>query len=506
MRIKLSVKFFLAFLMTSLTSVALMVVIMQIYADRAFSEYVHKMEVFRLDELTVVLTAEYRENNGWERLKNNRRHWRRLLQPHFSVADKETPPFRPDYLPPLPPQTGNRERGDHNPPPGSGEERPLDEDGGGKIPRPPWAIEPRLTLFDAGRQLVVGASFSPEDHTLREIAVDGLTVGWLGMKNEKGLSRSLDIAFIKGQTMALYTIGAVALLLAAAMALLLARHLLAPVRQLIDGARALTSRDFSARIEVRTGDELGKLAKDFNKMAAQLEHYEQMHRQWLADISHELRTPLSILRGEIEAMQDGIRAIDSAALASLHAEALRLGKLVDSLHDLSMADSGTLPINCLPVQPAAVLREALQKYHGRLAQRCITIIDELGEYPLTIRADKERLFQLFCNLLENTVRYTESPGVLKISQEKATELLIISFEDSGPGAPEASLSRLFDRLYRVDPSRSRDLGGAGLGLAICRQIVQAHGGEINAFRAQLGGLLIKIALPLHGAGGRAAHL
>ncbi|MEI7638647.1 MAG: ATP-binding protein [Syntrophus sp. (in: bacteria)] len=507
MRIKLSAKFFFAFLVTSLTIVALMVVIMQIYADRAFSAYVHKMEIFRLDDLTVVLSEEYRENNGWERLKNNRRHWQHVLRPHVSAADKDTPPHRPNHLPPLPPQAGNREPVDRNPPPGIGGDHPPDEDWGRKELGPPWAIEHRLTLFDAGKQFIVGASFSPEDdHTLREITIDGVMVGWLGMRNEKGLSQSHDIAFIKGQAMALYTIGAISLLLAATMAFLLSRHLLAPVQQLIDGARALTSRDFSARIEVRTGDELGRLAEDFNKMFAQLEHYELMRRQWISDISHELRTPLSILRGEIEAMQDGIRPIDGIALASLHAESLRLGKLVDSLHDLSMADSGMLHMNRLPLQPDVLLRNILKKYLGRLAQRHITIIDELGELPLTIMADEEWLSRIFCNLLENTVRYTESPGVLKVRQERLKAMLIISFEDSGPGVPEASLSRLFDRLYRVDPSRSRDLGGAGLGLAICRQIVQAHDGEIKASRAPTGGLLIEIALLLSDAGDRPANL
>jgi two-component system, OmpR family, sensor histidine kinase BaeS len=505
-RIKLSAKFFLAFLMTSLTIIVLMVVIMQLYGDRAFSEYVRKMEVFRLDNLTVVLTEEYRENNGWERLKKDRQRWQHLLRPRVFSVDKEAPDPRPDDLPPLPPEAGNRERGDRSPPPVMRGDRPPDEDRDRRRPRSPWDIEHRLTLFDAKKCFIAGASFSPDDHTLREIAVDGVTVGWLGMRNEKRLSRPHDVAFIKALIMALYTIGAVALLLAAAMAFLLSRHLLAPVRQLIDGARALTARDFSARIKVETGDELGQLAKDFNKMAAQLERYEQLRRQWLSDISHELRTPLSILRGEIEAMQDGIRTTDGAALASLHAESLRLGKLVDNLHDLSMADSGMLSMKRLPIQPGMVLREALQKYLGRLAQRQITVVDELGRQQITIPADRDRLDQLFCNILENTVRYTESPGVLKISQEQSKGLLIITFEDSGPGVPEASLSRLFDRLYRVDPSRSRDLGGAGLGLAICMQIVQAHNGGIKAFRSPLGGLGIEIAMPLSDAGGSAEDL
>jgi two-component system sensor histidine kinase BaeS len=280
------------------------------------------------------------------------------------------------------------------------------------------------------------------------------------------------------------------------MSLLLSRHLLAPVRQLVEGAQALTARNFSVRIKVESGDELGQLANDFNMMADQLERYEQMRRQWLSDISHELRTPLSILRGEIEAMQDGIRNTDSAALASLHAEALRLGKLVDNLHELSMADSGKLFMRLMPVPLGAVFREALQKYLGRLAQRRITVVDELGEEQIAIPADRDRLDQLFCNLLENTVRYTESPGVLRIRQEQSEETLMVSYEDSGPGVPEASLGRLFDRLYRVDPSRSRNLGGYGLGLAICKQIVQAHNGDIKASHAQLGGLLIEIMLPL----------
>lgn len=287
------------------------------------------------------------------------------------------------------------------------------------------------------------------------------------------------------------------LILAAVVSFILSKHLLTPIRQLTIGTKALTSLEFETTINVRTGDELGQLASDFNVMAQTLKRYEQMRKQWISDISHELRTPLSILRGEIEAIQDGIREANRETMDSLCSEVVYISKIVDDLHQLSLAETRALHFKNELVNPVHVLRDTLRFFHARLLSQQITVQDNLMSTDnIGILGDADRLTQLFSNLTENTLRYARSPGTLKIWDIHTKTRLALYFEDSGPGVPEESLERLFDRLYRVDKSRSRAKGGSGLGLAICRNIVETQGGEIRATNAPCGGLRIEIVFPL----------
>jgi two-component system sensor histidine kinase BaeS len=376
-------------------------------------------------------------------------------------------------------------------------------DPGMLTPRPARRIQRltrRLVLFDADKQHIAGgrAGVSYDGYTLQAIAIDGKTVGWFGLNKKEHLANPLAVGFLKQQSQILYIIGGGILLLAAIVAFLLSRHLLAPVRKLTAGTQALASRQFDTRIEVESQDELGQLAADFNAMAQTLEKYERMRRQWISDIAHELRTPLSILRGEIEALKDGVREINRDALDSLYSEARHLSKIVNDLHELSLADAGVLSINKVPVDPVAVLNETLGHFKQSFAENQIGIENNLeNQSSVSIIGDADRLKQLFSNLMENTLRYADAPGTLKIGQGRAENRLILFFEDSGPGVPEEALDHLFDRLYRLDRSRSRTReGGSGLGLSICKSIAKALGGEIRAVNAHSSGLRIEIELPL----------
>mgnify|MGYP003564732379 CR=1 FL=1 len=483
MKFKLSYKIFIAFTLTSLLVVALMVGIMRFYVARNFADYVHRSLLERYSDFSNALVAEYQAHNGWQTLKDNPARWEEILHASLPRKDVESG-RRPPRLPEVESKRSGFNARDLPPP------KPR-----GRTER----MARRLALFDNAKQHVAGGRPHAiiDRYALRKIAIDGQTIGWLGLHKRELRANPLALGFLKQQSQIFYLIGGAILILAAIVAFILSKHLLAPVRKLTAGTRALTSRQFDTRITVQTQDELGQLAADFNTMADTLETYEGMRQQWISDIAHELRTPLSILLGEIEALKDGVREVNGDTLESLNSEARHLSKIVNDLHDLSLADAEALTIKKEQIDPVAVLEETLGHFKHRFAENHIAIEKNLAKLPpVSVVGDADRLKQLFSNLLENTLRYADTPGKLTIGQDLMNNRVVFFFEDSGPGVPEESLERLFDRLYRVDRSRSRTKGGSGLGLSICKSIVDAFGGEIQAVNGKSGGLRIEVELPL----------
>jgi len=278
----------------------------------------------------------------------------------------------------------------------------------------------------------------------------------------------------------------------------LARKLVKPVKAIAAATHEIASGRSATRIPVTSSDELGQLARDFNEMALMLEKHEMERRQWVADISHELRTPIAILRGEIEALLDGIRTITPETVRSLHGEVLRLNRLVEDLYQLSLSDIGALTYWKEDLDLAEVLTSSLEAYRSEFGHKSIALKANFPEQDITVFGDRERLAQLFTNLFENSLRYTDKGGELAVSLARTNDHAVIEIQDTKPGVPEENLKRLFDRLYRVEGSRNRTSGGAGLGLAICKNIVDAHEGIIFAHNSRLGGLLIKVTLPVSG--------
>lgn len=220
-----------------------------------------------------------------------------------------------------------------------------------------------------------------------------------------------------------------------------------------------------------------------------------MRRDFMADISHELRTPLAVLRGELEAIQDGVRQFTPESVTSLQAEVATLTKLVDDLHQLSMSDEGALAYQKKSVDAVSLVEIAAGAFRERFASRNLTLSLELPE-SATVFGDPHRLMQLFNNLLENSLRYTDSGGRTLIQLIPRDNTLLLRFADSGPGVSDEQLQRLFERFYRTEGSRNRASGGSGLGLAICLNIVEAHGGAIHAAHSPFGGVSITVELPL----------
>jgi two-component system sensor histidine kinase BaeS len=239
-------------------------------------------------------------------------------------------------------------------------------------------------------------------------------------------------------------------------------------------------------------DELHRLATDFNRLAVALQNAERTRRDFIADISHELRTPLAVLRGELEAIQDGVRRLDNSTLDSLQSEVAMLSQLTDDLYELALADIGELSFEMVPVDVSSLVTSAAESFRERLAAKNVTLNTIPGATPALMAGDPYRLTQLIKNLLENSLRYTDPGGKVEVVVTAGSDGIRIDVQDSFPSVPESMLPRIFDRLFRVDSSRSRRSGGAGLGLALCQHIVHAHGGTIEARHSALGGLWIMI--------------
>ena len=258
---------------------------------------------------------------------------------------------------------------------------------------------------------------------------------------------------------------AAAALLAMLVMLTIFRRVFAPVEALTAGARALAGGRLDARVPVRGDDEVAELGRAFNSMADSLEKNERARRNMVSDVAHELRTPLTNMRVQIEAAQDGLVAADARFLASIEEEATTLARLVDDLQQLSLAEAGQLRLEITEVRVAEIVERAAPASVVR------SVPDDL-----VVRADARRLVQVVRNLVVNALAHAASR--VEVRAARTASGVEIRVLDDGPGVPEEHAERIFDRFYRVDASRSRTTGGAGLGLAIAKQLVELHGGRI----------------------------
>ncbi|WP_222888296.1 two-component system sensor histidine kinase BaeS [Enterobacter sp. C2] len=449
-------KLFLAILATCIVLLITMHWAVRISFERGFIDYIKHGNEQRLQMLGDALGEQYELHGDWRFLRNNDRFVFQILRSFEHDGDSDRP--------------------------GPG--------------MPPHGWRTQFWVTDQSGDVLVGPrSPIPKEGTRRAIMVNGAEVGSVIASPVERLTRNTDINFDRQQRRTSWLIVGLATLLAALATFPLARGLLAPVKRLVEGTHRLAAGDFTTRVTTTSPDELGKLAQDFNQLASTLEKNQQMRRDFMADISHELRTPLAVLRGELEAIQDGVRQFTPESVASLQAEVGTLTKLVDDLHQLSMSDEGALAYQKAPMDVITLLEIAAGAFRERFASRGLTLSVSLPESAIVF-GDRDRLMQLFNNLLENSLRYTDAGGQLLISASVKPDILAMTFADSGPGVSDEQLSRLFERFYRTEGSRNRASGGSGLGLPICVNIVEAHGGTIAAAHSPFGGVSITVELPL----------
>jgi signal transduction histidine kinase len=260
---------------------------------------------------------------------------------------------------------------------------------------------------------------------------------------------------------------------------LLTRRVLRPLSQMSNITKAIAAGNFHARVDVVTGDEVGQLGLAFNRMADSLERIEQLRKNMVADVAHELRTPLTNLRGYLEALNDKVIEPSPQTLKMLQEENLRLVHLVDSLQQLARADAAKAFLKLEKLDPAAELRRILALYSPRFLEKNISVSTRLKE-GLAVSADRDKLLQALRNLLENSHKYTPKNGFVEITVFDKNKEVEIRFSNSGPGIDQSDLPYIFERFFRAERSRSRDAGGAGIGLSITKELIEAHGGRVGA--------------------------
>ena len=466
---RLGLKLFATILIVNVLTSALIFLFVSRSLDQGFIDYLERVQTQRAETLATALGEEWTVRGDWQWLQDNERAWFRLVHRQL-WPDRERPP--------------------------PGIQGQLSD------PR-------EFQVRDAQGNVVIGPP-PPRDgdderrkHRRHEaprvlpIVSQSQRVGELVYRPPRELMARMDRIFIdRQQRNLLIIVGSLALaslLLAGVLSWWLGRR----TRGMALATRRLTEGDYSVRLAERGHDELSRLARDFNVLAETLEANRRARQRWVADIAHELRTPLAVLHGEIEAMQDGIRPLDADSLGSLSQEVAQLERLVQDLRLLAQSDAGALDVHLETLDIAKALNERLEDARGWLESVGITL-DLAIHGPAPMRGDLQRLHQLWNNLLSNTRAYTDAPGQLRVSLDVLDNQVRIRWEDSAPGVSDEELPRLTERLYRVEASRNRRLGGSGLGLSIAMALVQAHGGDMQVSHSTLGGLCWTLRFPLAG--------
>jgi signal transduction histidine kinase len=303
------------------------------------------------------------------------------------------------------------------------------------------------------------------------------------------------IVFWAGVKIGLYpsVSGVIAASLALGSVWVLARGMTSPLREMAEATEAMARGDFSMRVRATSRDEIGRLAASFNQMAAELAETDRVRRDLVANVSHELRTPITALQAKLENLIDGVEEPDPETLETMLAQVVRLGRLVQQLLDLSRLESGSLPLERREFDVEPMLQHAVRE--SQLSTPNVAMVVAVEPVDIVLEADPERLHQVVANLVENAVRHSPVGGTVGVAARDIGTAVQFEVTDEGPGIPDADSGRVFERFYRADTARSSRDGGAGLGLAIARWIVDLHGGDIHPERREPHGCRMVVTIP-----------
>ncbi len=367
--------------------------------------------------------------------------------------------------------------------------------------RPDWN---RTVLLDtngnvvldhgSGSSAMIGKPYTPSpDETVQDLALDGTTIGTLVI--DRGTPP-------RGLTILVSLIGPTAIIsvllgiLTLVIGMLLMRRMINPLSEVIAASQAVSQGDLKARVPVRMrNDDLSALSDHFNNMADALERADTQRRNMLADIAHELRTPITVLRGRLEGILDGVYPADEDHIAPALEETYLLERLVEDLRLLALADAHQLKFELQPVQLDELVETILGLFSAQAGEKDVRL--ELQAEPdlPEVMLDPQRFQQVVGNLIDNALRYAPEGSLISLDLQHQEDIVVLKVGDEGPGIPEVELAHVFDRFWRGEKSRTRSMGGAGLGLSIARQLVEGMGGKIEAHNRLPHGFEVQIELP-----------
>jgi two-component system, OmpR family, sensor histidine kinase BaeS len=445
-----------------------------------FTTYLQQRDLERLDNFLIVVRQAVEREGGIEALRERRitmRNLMRELGQREGVLSADQPPREPL------PDTGRP------PPPGKG--RP---------PAPaPETFPARVALFELdGRPLFARPMTETKSPIVeRTVNVFGKPSLLIKFAPLDRLPEGEEASFLNSQYRSLATVAASLLSFALILAVLLGRRWAKSLHLVKQATAQIAQGEFTTRLAATPNNEIGDVMRDINQMADSLARMEADRRRWIADISHELRTPLAILRGEVDAMLEKVRPLNWSNLQSLSEEIQRLSGLVNDLHLLAMADLHALPCHFAEEDAIEIVQTVLNRLKPRLSDAGLDLKwVQPADAKLPVYWDSTRIQQVLVNLLENSLRYTDSPGSIHVTLAQAEERIYLEIADTAPGVPLEDLPKLFSPLYRSDAARTRTSGGSGLGMAICQAIIKSHGGNIEASSSSLGGLSVRVSLPM----------
>lgn len=498
--------------MTNLAIVILLLVSIGVSLSSDFNDFINEAEDQHVKNSIAQLTKTYQINNSWQPIINDVQIWRDIVDPrkdpppprqeqnkHPPRKNQSVEGFESNFRNQRPPPNADKRIRGHKPAQGSRPKpRPAPPAKKREDPADFLKTGRRMSLYDMNESVIVGREFLNDHPRIEPIISNGETIGWIGLVPSNAIKDSPASDFLRQQYKTYYIIACAVLILSVFMAILLAKHLIAPIKLLINGTGKLRNGDYAARVNKVSKDEIGLLSDNFNDLANTLEKNQTNRHQWISDTSHELRTPLTVIKSQLIAIQDGIFEATSDRVDLFIDEINKLGRIVDDLYQLSSSDVGGLTYKKSNIDPMQLLLHTLNNYQSKFLQQKLKVTHNITDTSrCTIVADKTRLLQLFSNLIENSCRYTDSGGKINIITTLKKNELSIQINDSFPGVSKENQAKIFERFYRVEQSRSRIYGGSGLGLALCSQIVIAHQGTINTQDSALGGLSININLPLN---------
>lgn len=294
------------------------------------------------------------------------------------------------------------------------------------------------------------------------------------------VARHVDEAFGAAVLISLSIAIGAAVLAALAVSAFLSLRIVRPIRALAEAAERIAKGAYEARVPAMGSDEIAVLGGAFNEMATALESAEQKRRALLTDVAHELRTPLATVEGYLEGLDDGVVPADRETWSLLQAETGRLRRLVDDLAKVSQAEERQLDLRIAPCEPSALITAAVQTAAPAYTAKGVVLETTLDRRLPSVTVDPDRIAEVLTNILVNALRHTPTGGRVEVSAARRGKQVEIVVADTGEGIAPEHLERVFERFFRADPARTRTAGGSGVGLAITRAIVEAHGGRAHA--------------------------